>query len=179
MGRLIATFPEEVPMATAAARSLEDRIRRMTPVAAPPDQQAQVAALSRVLEGMVQLPKRRAPKCQLVGPDGESIPIPEAVFYVLERVAEVLARGDSLTIVPVGKEVTTQQAADLLNVSRQYLVRLLDEGRIPFRKTGKHRRLRIEDVLAFKEQRDKDRRAGLRELSRLTQEFGGYDDELK
>jgi excisionase family DNA binding protein len=81
--------------------------------------------------------------------------------------------------VPVGKEVTTQQAADLLNVSRQYLVRLLDEGRIPFRKTGKHRRLRIEDVLAFKEERDKNRRAGLRELSRLTQDFGGYDADLK
>lgn len=165
-------------MATTAY-SLEDRIRRMTPVAAPPEQQAQVAALSRAMEGMVQTPKRRAPKCQLVGPNGEATSIPESVFYVLERVAEVMARGDSITVVPVGKEVTTQQAADLLNVSRQYLVRLLDEGRIPFRKTGKHRRLRIEEVLAFKEERDKDRRAGLRELSRLTQDFGGYDAELK
>lgn len=170
--------PWRFAMATTA-HSLEDRIRRMTPVAAPPEQQAQVAALSRAMEGMVQAPKRRAPKCQLVGPNGEATSIPESVFYVLERVAEVMARGDSITVVPVGKEVTTQQAADLLNVSRQYLVRLLDEGRIPFRKTGKHRRLRIEDVLAFKEERDKDRRAGLRELSRLTQDLGGYDAELK
>jgi excisionase family DNA binding protein len=83
---------------------------------------------------------------------------------------EVMTRDDS---------VTTQQAADLLNVSRPYLLRLLDEGRIPFRKTGKHRRLRIENVLSFKEERDKNRRAGLRELSRMTQEFGGYDSELK
>ena len=165
-------------MATAA-HTLEDLIRRMTPVAAPPDQQAQVVALSRALEGMTHPPKRRAPKCQLVGPRGESIPLPESVFYVLERVAEVMARGDSITVVPVGREVTTQQAADLLNVSRQYLVRLLDAGRIPFRKTGKHRRLRVEDVLRFKEKRDKDRRAGLRELSRMTQEFGGYDSELE
>jgi len=163
----------------ARSLSMEDQIRRMTPVAAPPEQQAQVAALSKALEQMVHPPKRRAPKCQLVGPKGESIPLPESVFYVLERVAEVLARGDSITVVPVGREVTTQQAADLLNVSRQYLVRLLDEGRIPFRKTGKHRRLRIEDVLAFKEKRDKDRRAGLRELSQMTQEFGGYDAESK
>lgn len=88
-----------------------------------------------------------------------------------------MASGDSITIVPVGKELTTQQAADLLNVSRQYLVRLLDEGRIPFRKTGKHRRLRIEDVLAFGQKRDRDRRVGIRELSQLTQEFGGYDME--
>lgn len=161
----------------AAAHTMEDLIRRMTPVAAPPEQQAQVAALSKALEGMAQ-PRKRAPRCQLVGPKGESIALPESVFYVLERVAEVLARGDSITVVPVGREVTTQQAADLLNVSRQYLVRLLDEGRIPFRKTGKHRRLRIEDVLSFKATRDKDRRAGLRELSRLSEECGGYDSEL-
>jgi excisionase family DNA binding protein len=163
----------------AAAPTMEDLIRRMTPVAVPPEQQAQVTALARVLEGMLHTPKRRPPKCQLVGPKGESIPLPEAVFYVLERVVEVMARGDSITVVPVGREVTTQKAADLLNVSRQYLVRLLDEGRIPFRKTGKHRRLRIEDVLAFKETRDRDRRAGLRELSRMTEGFGGYDSERK
>lgn len=107
------------------------------------------------------------------------MPIPESVFYVLERVAEVMARGDSISIVPVGREVTTQQAADLLNVSRQYLVRLLNDDLMPYRKTGKHRRLRIEDVLTYKETRDKDRRAGLRELCRLTQEVGGYEREPK
>jgi hypothetical protein len=58
-------------------------------------------------------------------------------------------------------------------------VRLLEEGRIPFRKTGKHRRLRIDAVLGFKEKRDRDRRAGLRELSQMSQEFGGYDAEMK
>lgn len=163
----------------AAARTMEEQIRRMTPVAAPPEQQAQVAALSKALDGMTRQPRKRAPKCQLVGPKGETIAVPESVFYVLERVAEVMARGDSITVVPVGREVTTQQAADLLNVSRQYLVRLLEEGRIPFRKTGKHRRLRIEDVLSFKETRDRDRRAGLRELSRMTEAFGGYDSERK
>lgn len=117
--------------------------------------------------------------CRLVGPKGEEVALPDAVFYVLERVAEVLARGDSVTIVPVGKELTTQQAADLINVSRQYLVRLLDEGRIAHTKTGKHRRLRIEDVLAFKEQRDGERKDALRDLSQLTEEFGGYENELK
>ena len=163
----------------AAAHTIEDMIRRMTPVAAPPDQRAQVVALSKALEVIAHQPRKRAPKCQLVGPKGECIPLPESVFYVLERVAEVMARGDSITVVPVGREVTTQQAADLLSVSRQYLVRLLDEGRIPFRKTGKHRRVRIEDVLSFKQTRDRDRRAGLRELSRMTEEFGGYDSEMK
>lgn len=159
-----------------SAQSLEAQIRRMTPVAAPREQQAQVTALSKALLGMAHT-KRRAPKCKLVGPTGEELALPESVFLVLERVVEVMARGDSITVVPVGRELTTQQAANLLNVSRQYLVRLLDEGRIPFRKTGKHRRVRIDDVLSFKERRDKDRRAGLRELSRLSQELGDYDAE--
>jgi excisionase family DNA binding protein len=163
-------------MATAT-HSLEDLIRRMTPVAAPPEQQRQVAALARALESIAHSPA--PPACQVVGPGGEQIPLPESVFYVLERVAEVMARGDAITVVPVAREVTTQQAADLLNVSRQYLVRLLDEARIPCRKTGKHRRLRVEDVLAYKANRDRNRRAGLRELSQLTEEFGGYDAELK
>jgi len=164
----------------ATVSPIEDQIRRMTPVAAPPDQLADVAALSRALDTIAHpLTKRRTPKYKLVGPSGEEIAIPESVFYVLERVAEVMARGDSITVVPVGQQLTTQQAADLLNVSRQYLVRLLDENRIPFTKTGKHRRLRIEDVLSYKETRDRERRAGLRELSQLTEEFGGYDAELK
>jgi excisionase family DNA binding protein len=164
---------------TTSTHSVEDRIRRMTPVVAPPEQRAQVAALSRALEGMFRASKRRAPKCQLVGPDGKATSVPESVLYVLERVAELMARGDSVTVVPVGQELTTQQAANLLNVSRQYLVRLVDEGRIPCHRTGTHRRLHIEDVLAFKEKRDEERRARLRELSRLTQDFGGYDAELK
>jgi len=165
-------------MTAHALQSMDERIRRMTPVAAPPEQRAEVAALFRLLNASAHTRRRRPAPCKLVGPSGDTIPIPEAVFHVLARVAEVLARGDSITIVPVGKEMTTQQAADLLNVSRQYLVRLLDEGRIPFTRTGKHRRLRIEDVLAFKEQRDRERGAGLDELARMSEEVGGYD-ELK
>jgi excisionase family DNA binding protein len=160
------------------ARSLEDQLQRLGPLAAPSDQQADVAALSKALLGMAHA-SSRAPECKLVGPTGKEVALPESVFCVLERVVAVMARGDSVTVVPVGREVTTQQAANLLNVSRQYLVRLLDEGRIPFRKTGKHRRLRIEDVLSFKAKRDADRRTGLRELSRMTQELGGYEAELK
>jgi excisionase family DNA binding protein len=162
--------------ATAAQRALGDQIRRMTPVAAPPEQQAEVAAIYRLLGDAVRARRRRPAPCKLVGPSGETIPIPESVFYVLERIAEVMARGDSITVVPVGKEMTTQQAADILNVSRQYLVRLLDEGRIPYTKTGKHRRLRIEDVLAFKELRDDHRRAALDELTKSSEALGGYDE---
>lgn len=157
------------------ARSIDDEIRRLTPVTAPPEQRERVEDLSRLLHQAAHGKKRPA-KCQLVGPSGESLEIPEAVFHVLERVVEVLARGDAITVVPVGKELTTQQAADLLNVSRQYLVRLLDEGAIPFRRTGKHRRLRIEDVLAYRDRRDQERTAILDELAGQSEEAGGYSD---
>jgi excisionase family DNA binding protein len=148
----------------------------MTPMSAPREQRAEVVELAKALERGHG--RQRAGKYKLVGPNRESIVIPESIFSVLERVAEVLARGDAITIVPVGKELTTQQAADLLNVSRQYLVRLLEANEIPFTKVGKHRRLRIEDVLAFRSKRDQERRAKLDELTRLSEDLGGYA-ELK
>jgi excisionase family DNA binding protein len=160
-------------MVAAASQQLE-QIRRMHPVAATPDQQRAFAALSQLLEQVGS--GRKKPKCELLGPAGQRIELPEAGFYVLERVAEVLARGDAITVVPVGKELTTQQAADLLNVSRQYLVRLLDEGKLPYTKTGAHRRLRIEHVLAYRNVRDQERRAKLRELTTLSEELGGYTE---
>lgn len=156
----------------------QEHIRRMTPISAPPAERPGVVRLHEVLEAIPHT-KTRVPACRLVGPNGEEVALPGSVFQLLERVAEVLARGDSITVVPVGKALTTQQAADLINVSRQYLVRLLDDGQIPFTKTGKHRRLRIEDVLQFKERRDHERGHKLRALTQLTEEFGGYDRELK
>jgi len=159
---------------------LEVLIRRMMPVSATPDQRKDIDALLKALEGKARKRnvKRTRPHYRLLGPQGESVPLPDTVFIVLERVAEVLARGDAISIVPVGKELTTQQAADLLTISRQYLVRLLNAGLIPCARTGKHRRLRIEDVLEYKRKRDRERKATLSELTRLSEDSGGYD-ELK
>lgn len=89
-----------------------------------------------------------------------------------------MAKRSAITLVPVGKEITTQQAVDLLNVARQYLVRLRDEGRIPYTKTGMRRRLRIEDVLTFKGARDRARKVALDKLTALSEDVGGYG-ELK
>lgn len=147
----------------------------MTPVAAPDDQRASVAVLMDVLKHAP--PEHAGPTAyKLVSPTGQIIELPQSVFLLLERIIEVLDRGDAITVVPVGKELTTQQAANILNVSRQYVVRLLDDGRIPYRRTGTHRRIRMEDLLAYKRQRDRDRLASLDDLTRLSQEFGGYDE---
>ena len=157
------------------AATLPDRIRRHEPVRARREERSGIAKLSSALHAAIERPGAR---CSLIGPRGETLELPEEIFYLLARVAEVLARGDAITLVPVHQELTTQQAADLLNISRQYLVRLLEDGKIPYTRTGKHRRLRIDDVMAYKRTRDRERNEGLDELARLSAEFGGYD-ELK
>lgn len=163
----------------AVPAPLVEQIRRMEPVSAPPEELAQLTELAKLFERRSvqrRAARARAPGAALVGPSGEQLPLPEPLYRLLERLVEVLARGDAVTIVPVGREVTTQQAADILNMSRQYLVRLLDGGRIPHRKTGKHRRLRIEDVLAFKAERDRERREQLDALAAMTEDMGGYPE---
>ena len=155
------------------AATLPDRLRRHEPVRARREDRADIARLSSALHAAIE---REEAHGSLIGPRGERIDLPEAIFYILARVAEVLERGDAITLVPVHQELTTQQAADLLNVSRQYLVRLLEEGKLPYTRTGKHRRLRIDDVVAFKRLRDREREDSLDELTRLSEQFGGYDE---
>ena len=159
---------------SAQQQTVEDQVRRMLPVSAEPEQQPELNALLQAIRAFSRMQRRR--DCKLVGPDGQTIGLPDAVFYLLARVVDVLAQGDAISVVPVGKKLTTQQAANLLNVSRQYLVRLLNEDKIPHTMIGRHRRLRVDDVLAFKRQRDSQRRESLKRLTQMTEEFGGYEE---
>ncbi len=112
---------------------------------------------------------------KFTGPAGEeTIVLPETVARAFRQVVHALAKGEAVSIVPVHKELTTQQAADLLNVSRQYLVRLLDGGEIPFHKVGTHRRVTFGDVMAYKQRRDRKRRKNLADLTRMSQDMGLY-----
>jgi len=98
----------------------------------------------------------------------------EAISRFLEVLAQ-MANGNAVTIVPVHAEFTTQQAADYLNVSRPFLISLLEERKIPFRMVGAHRRIRFEDLRAFRDADDKQRAAVLAELSEDAQRNGhGY-----
>ena len=108
-----------------------------------------------------------------VARDGDqlSLELPPALGQLVLDVLAHVARGEMVTFVPYGAILSTKEAADLLNVSRPFLVKLLEEGEISFHRVGSHRRIRAEDVLAYKRRRDGERRDALDEMQRLGQEF--------
>ncbi|GGO40723.1 hypothetical protein GCM10008949_50530 [Deinococcus humi] len=83
-----------------------------------------------------------------------------------------VAKGHAVQVLPVHAELSTQEAADLLGVSRPHLVKLLEEGALPHHKVGTHRRVKLDDVLTYRHQRDQDRRQALQALADLDQELG-------
>lgn len=105
----------------------------------------------------------------------EPVELPAGVVTVLRDLLVFMARGHGITMFPRLAELTTMQAADMLNVSRPYLVKLLESGDIPYRYVGRHRRVRMEDVLEYKEAIDRRREAILDELVAESQELGLYD----
>ncbi|CAM3396702.1 Helix-turn-helix domain-containing protein [Kibdelosporangium persicum] len=110
-------------------------------------------------------------------PDGTVVHLPVAVYEVLSQVITAMRAGRAITVAPLAQRLTTQEAADLLGVSRPTLIKLLEDGKIPFEKPGRHRRIRLDDLLAYRDQRRQERREALDELVRQTEELGLYDDE--
>jgi excisionase family DNA binding protein len=105
-------------------------------------------------------------------PVAEAAADPAALATALAAADRLFAPGKPVAVVDEDAELTTTQAAQFLRVSRQYLARLLDRGAIPHRLAGTHHRIRVGDLLAFRDRR----RAGVRDLARLSDEFGLYDE---
>lgn len=107
--------------------------------------------------------------------NGQEIEVPSVIYFALTEVVKTLNNGDSVTLIPMDKELTTQQAADILNVSRPYFIKLLENGIIKFRKTGTHRKVLMQDLIEYRDKRAENRHANIEEMSKLSQELGLYD----
>lgn len=117
--------------------------------------------------------RRASVRIQLVDDDAnETIAVPRSVLELLRHALNEMAQGNAVTLIPTNAELTTQQAADLLNVSRPYVVKLLEEKKIPSRMVGKYRRLRFDDLMAYKQKDDAVRASILDQLSAETQGLG-------
>jgi excisionase family DNA binding protein len=101
-----------------------------------------------------------------------SIKIPAQAAHLLVQILDEMSQGNAVKLIPIHAELTTQQAADLLNVSRPTLIRLLDEGKVEFHKVGTHRRVPFKSELAYKRQIDAKRKSALADLAAYYQELG-------
>jgi excisionase family DNA binding protein len=141
----------------------------------PSEADAQLAQTSsRQLAKILGSKRKRKSLTFRMEPDGgseETIAIPLSAFKLLSDILTEMGKGNAVTLIPVHAELTTQQAADILNVSRPFLVAQLEQGAIPFRKVGTHRRILFQDLMAYKRRTDENRLKALEELAAQAQEL--------
>lgn len=124
----------------------------------------ELPALALILQALQQ-----PASAKLVGPDGIAIPLTPSVYEALHLVLACLARGEAISLVPAHTMLTTNEAADILNVSRPFLIKLLERGEIPYGMAGTHRRIAFHDLVSYRQRRRADRKAALKELAELDQ----------
>ena len=132
---------------------------------------AAVKALPAVKDYLRDHPGHEVVRLAVEDEHGESLTIPRPAFELLARLLAHLAAGQGVSIVPSQAELTTQQAADMLNVSRPYLIGLLERGEIEYRKVGTHRRILAESLMTYMREDDRKRRAAADELTALSEEM--------
>jgi excisionase family DNA binding protein len=142
---------------------------RLAPIHSTADE---IAVLRRL---DADLSREAASDAEIIGPSGARYELPSSVYRLLREVVHELAMGNAVSVVPVAEELTTQQAADLLNISRPFLIKLLETGEIPFYLVGVSRRISVADVLAYRQRRNVVRRAAIEEIAREAQNMGLYD----
>ncbi len=119
--------------------------------------------------------QRTGDELQVQFDDGKVLRLPKAAADLLHHILKEMAIGNAVTIIPIHAELTTQEAADLLNVSRPHLVKLLEEGKIKFNKVGTHRRIKFSDLEAYRLAAEAERQKAMEELAAEAQELGfGY-----
>jgi len=142
----------------------------MDPVSIVESQEQPVRELQRLLQS--------TGRASLVGPKGEALPLPEPVYDLLLAILRNLQEGKAISLVPYMQELTTQQAADILGVSRPFFVGLLADGKLRYHRVGTHRRVYLKDLLEYKKARDVARHEGLNQMARDAVAAGVYDKLL-
>lgn len=137
--------------------------------------EVEIQAISDIAGMMLSVDTESGRHPALVGPRGEHIELPQSVCRVLIAAVEHLRRHESVCVLSPDQELSTQEAANMLSISRPYVVRLVDSGVIPGRRVGSHRRLRLEDVERYRMERDQRRRSNLHAMVREAEDQGLYD----
>jgi len=114
-------------------------------------------------------------KAALVGPDNSKIELPPSIYEILVRIVSDMQEGKSIAIMPLMEKMSTQAAADYLGVSRQFFVKELEAGKMPFHYAGSHRRVYLKDVLEYRKNREQRRRKAIKDLAQYSEEIGVYD----
>lgn len=130
-----------------------------------PEERSGILALQKMLE---------AGECSLSF-EGEQIELPASVQQALTQAAHHLSRDHFIMVIGKSKDMSTKEVADLLDVSRPHVVKLLEEGKIPFIRIGTHRRVRLDEALAYREKLNEERHKHLDEITKLAQDLGMYD----
>jgi len=141
------------------------------------DQRIAIGSIARLKEVSRKLLTASTPGVEIkIQEAGEFITIPKKALSLLITILSNMSEGKSITIIPTDSEVSTQQAADMLNVSRPHLVKLLENNTIPFKKVGSHRRILLRDLIAYEKILQKTREEKLKFLSEQAQELNlGYE----
>jgi excisionase family DNA binding protein len=112
---------------------------------------------------------------QLSAPNQQPIPVPGSLVLVLRQILGFMSQGKEVAVTPILRELSTQGAADLLGVSRPFLIELLNKQEIPFHLVGTHRRIYLQDLLRYRDHRDRQRKEILNRMAREAVENGDYD----
>jgi excisionase family DNA binding protein len=139
----------------------------------PREEDAEVLDFLSAMRSHGQVPAD--PRPRLTGPDGNSVELSESMFEVLLQVAAAMKAGLAVTVAPHHLTLSTQEAADLLRISRTTLVRLLETGQIPFDKPSRHRRVRLDDLLEYRRQQRSRAELAFADMVAETERLGLYD----
>lgn len=142
-------------------------VLEVRPGAVKPDQ---LDEFERLLEHV-----RTGRTARLVAPDGTAIELPEGIHELLVSIVEQLKAGNGVSVIPMHAELTTVEAAELLNVSRPFLIKQIEAGKISHHMVGTHRRLRLADVLAYRDRMDAQAEEALDAMVSEAEELGLYD----